>query len=243
MANPRQRRKSRSSSYKPVSQSRRANKNLKKVPPIRGPKLLQDAWDKQKTVRQNYANLGLVLSLDPITPGGTEMRLEPQHQEPIASTSTSISTANQNEIGPPKFGRILRDDSGNVIGFELDDNEPPNGGESNKMENLNDDSEAHKCWIDLSTNQPSRVNQQLIEDLSAISAPRTGTNTLSVPISGVGARHVSAGELKYLNPLIQKYGGDITAMARDRRFNPEQRTSGQLKRSLKKAGFDVDGTD
>jgi hypothetical protein len=76
MANPRQRRKTRSS-HKPVHQSRQAKKLLKKQPralgflidmsalptpilifdihqAIRGPKGLQEAWDKHKTVRQKY---------------------------------------------------------------------------------------------------------------------------------------------------------------------------------------------
>ena len=73
MANPRQRRKARSSSHRPISHSRHAKKNMKKVPrksyspcivnfnfltvmlvflAIRGPKALQEAWDKQKTVHQ-----------------------------------------------------------------------------------------------------------------------------------------------------------------------------------------------
>jgi hypothetical protein len=71
MANPRQRRKARSSSHRPISHSRHAKRNMKKVArksyapcilglnshdcfllAIRGPKALQDAWDKQKTVHQ-----------------------------------------------------------------------------------------------------------------------------------------------------------------------------------------------
>jgi nucleolar protein 16 len=74
MVNPRQRRKVRSS-HKPVHHSRQAKKLLKKQPralgfflemsalptlilifdthqAIRGPKALQEAWDKHKTVRQ-----------------------------------------------------------------------------------------------------------------------------------------------------------------------------------------------
>lgn len=79
MANPRQRHKSRSSSYKPVRNSRHTNKLLRKQPrasrisfelnifnsdifstsltAIRGPKFLQDAWDKRKTVRQKYVSV------------------------------------------------------------------------------------------------------------------------------------------------------------------------------------------
>ncbi|KAH9060100.1 hypothetical protein EDB87DRAFT_1551613, partial [Lactarius vividus] len=71
MANPRQRRKARSS-QKPVRHSRQAKKLLKKQPPIRGPKALRDAWDKHKTVRQNYAALGLAASLNPRASGGAE---------------------------------------------------------------------------------------------------------------------------------------------------------------------------
>lgn len=80
MANPRQRRKARSGSHKAVRHSNNAKKNLKKQPrqssicillcqrnyvelvslylavAIRGPKVLQDAWDKHKTVRQKYVN-------------------------------------------------------------------------------------------------------------------------------------------------------------------------------------------
>src|SRR5712671_4385862 len=121
MANPRQRRKARSA-HKPVHHSRQAKKLLKKQPralgflvemsalptlisifythqAIRGLKILQEAWDKHKTVRQkyvysvrdreyliidgqlclchgsffaSYAALGLTVSLNPCTSGGTE---------------------------------------------------------------------------------------------------------------------------------------------------------------------------
>ena len=67
----------------------------------------------------------------------------------------------------------------------------------------------------------------------------TGSTTLSVPISGIGSRHVSSGEIKYLEPLVKKYGGDVQAMSRDRKLNPEQRTVGQLRRALGKFRMQV----
>ncbi|EEB92758.1 hypothetical protein MPER_08686 [Moniliophthora perniciosa FA553] len=93
MANPRQRRKARSSSYRPVSHSKNAKRNLKKMPPIRAPKVLQEAWDKRKTVRQNYAALGLIHDLNPSASGGAEIikvdidQEMPEHSVPKAFTS------------------------------------------------------------------------------------------------------------------------------------------------------------
>lgn len=40
----------------------------------------------------------------------------------------------------------------------------------------------------------------------------------------------------YLARLIQKHGEDVESMARDRRLNPEQRTTGELRRGIRRAG-------
>jgi nucleolar protein 16 len=58
-----------------------------------------------------------------------------------------------------------------------------------------------------------------------------------VPISGIGSRYISSGEMKYLEPLVKKYGDDIHGMSHDRKLNPEQRTVGQLRRGLRKSGM------
>ena len=77
----------------------------------------------------------------------------------------------------------------------------------------------------------------LFLELECISASATGSTTLSVPLSGAGSRHVSSGEVKYLRPLLKTYGNNIEGMAGDLKLNPEQRTVGQLRRALKKAGL------
>lgn len=38
----------------------------------------------------------------------------------------------------------------------------------------------------------------------------------------------------YLERLVGKYGDSVEGMARDRKLNYEQRTAGELKRSLRK---------
>lgn len=49
-------------------------------------------------------------------------------------------------------------------------------------------------------------------------------------------RFTSEGEIGYLRRLVERHGKDIEGMARDRRLNPDQRTVGELKRLMKKAG-------
>jgi nucleolar protein 16 len=44
------------------------------------------------------------------------------------------------------------------------------------------------------------------------------------------------GERWYLERLAKKYGDDMHKMALDRRLNPEQKTIGELKRAITKAG-------
>lgn len=76
-------------------------------------------------------------------------------------------------------------------------------------------------------------------ELERVAAPSTGTNTLSKSLSGVGTRHGSEGERRYLERLVAKYGKEVDRMARDRKLNVEQRTAGELRRSLKKHGFEI----
>lgn len=49
-------------------------------------------------------------------------------------------------------------------------------------------------------------------------------------------RFASTGELAVLRRLVDKYGQDVEAMARDRKLNSDQRTTGELSRAIKKAG-------
>jgi nucleolar protein 16 len=78
-------------------------------------------------------------------------------------------------------------------------------------------------------------------ELEDISASISGSTTLSIRLSGIGSRHISNGEVKYLDPLVKKHGGNLKSMAADLKLNPEQRTVGQLRRALIKAGLVTQG--
>lgn len=249
MANPRQRRKARSSTHRPVSQSRRAKKILKKTPPIRGPKALQDAWDNRKTVRQNYLALGLVHSLDPLASGG----VEPNESAPTEGT-TSDAPINLSE-GPSGdadksaplrkgYGRIIRDEAGNVIDIELPDDEADDAKDAPQditMEDLEPpiDESTKEKWVSGMGGRLEGNGSGVVEALERISSnTKCNSNTVSASISGAGPRHASQGEIAYMKRLVAKYGQNIEQMARDRKLNPEQRTAAELRKSLRRTGLD-----
>ncbi|KAJ7349205.1 ribosome biogenesis protein Nop16 [Mycena albidolilacea] len=243
MANPRQRRKARSSSHRPVSHARNAKRNLKKTPPIRGPAILSERWDKRKTVRQNYAALGLIHTLNPSASGGVEPT-ETTEAPPVNPTAASTSSQ-PNPVPPiPKgHGRIVRDEDGNILRIELaeEDEEMPEIDDRDKdMEELAPEVEPqlHSKWV--TGLGGGKKAKGVVEELERIASSTHNTSTtLSAPISGAGPRHASGGEVAYLKRLVDKYGTDVEQMARDRKLNAEQRTVGQLTRSLKRCGFEA----
>jgi len=257
MANPRQRRKTRSSNA-PVKHSRQAKKLLRKQPPIRGPKVLQEAWDKHKTVRQNYAALGLAHSLTPGDSGGREHSSLPQRSTGSGANAaasgldsrqvTGGAPARIGDVGnddarhrdartgsnaagkiPRGFGKIVRDASGNVVDVEIGEDEDENGGEDTSL-----------MEVESGARQPERtvsgadwLLQRTAEEEAAGSEVIRALEHLSTTGSSV-ARTQSAGETRYLAQLVAAYGDDYERMARDRKRNVSQYTAGQLRRAIGK---------
>ncbi|KAK0210345.1 ribosome biogenesis protein Nop16, partial [Desarmillaria ectypa] len=250
MANPRQRRKARSGSHRAISQSKHAKRNLKKTPPIRGPKVLQEAWDSRKTVRQNYAALGLIHDLNPSASGGAEPLEETIDDLPPVQVAPDSEAAQASESMklPQGYGRIIRDDGGNVLRVELPEqegNNPNSPGRDIDMETLEPDVDQKvlQKWVaDLGgseTRRPTGKDGDVVKELERLSAVPTNKTqtTLSIALTGSGPRHTAKGELEYLLKLVKKYGKDAEKMAKDRKLNPDQRTTGELRRALKRAGL------
>ncbi|CAE6427555.1 unnamed protein product [Rhizoctonia solani] len=244
MANPRQRRKARSGSHSAVKQSRRAKKNLRKHPAIKGPKALQDAWDKKKTVKQNYEAMGLVHSLNPVAQGGTEKTLLAPTLEPNSTTSMP------NPI-PQGRGRIIRDENGTVIGVELpEEPEAPiiqkgNGKEAWGEAMDDSDEEAEKVispdasnWVKIGKGAPKEESASSGLGISQKKTEKGVVGALEkLSASGVKTqRHASMHEVVWLKELVAVHGTDITAMAHDLKRNVWQKTPGELKRAINKAG-------
>jgi len=244
------------------------------MPPIRGPKVLQQAWDNKKTVRQNYAALGLVHDLNPLESGGAEFieldkstitnapgssssSTSPNHSTD-SGTSSYHTGINDRGIAKPNLpkghGRIVRDDAGNVLRIELPDDElesePPAVDSDVNMEQMEPqlDGNVRETWVSdlggLKTRLLTSRDTDVVKELQTLStlAPLSELErrtTLSPSLSGVGARHTSERELAYLQRLVEKHKVDVEAMARDRKLNTAQRTAGELKRALRRAGLEV----
>ncbi|KAL5533168.1 NOP16 [Sanghuangporus sanghuang] len=260
MANPRQRRKARSSSHTPVKQSRRANKLLKKQPPIKGPKALQDAWDKRKTVRQNYAAFGLVHTLSPTDSGGRDMsrpasavsrritdarpeedRTELAKEKRTAGNETSTNTLHDQKKGgklPRGFGRIIRDDSGTIVDMVLAEEEMSDREEVAKDEDFE---------IGSSSGQTEKLvdppnTRWLLVDRGREGDPENeDAKELLEALEAASkagdkrTRTTSVREMKYLTRLVETYGTDYDAMSLDRKRNVNQYSAGQLKRAIERA--------
>ncbi|KAF9112149.1 Nucleolar protein 16 [Mortierella sp. AM989] len=84
-----------------------ANKHQKKVNVI-GNKIIRDNWDKKATLRQNYARLGLLTTLNGVT-GGVEVKDEEELEE-----NEKMSLEELAETLTEEQGIIQRDDDGNV---------------------------------------------------------------------------------------------------------------------------------
>ncbi|KAG1250034.1 hypothetical protein G6F68_013020 [Rhizopus microsporus] len=114
MATPRQKRARRSTNK---NTRRVADRHRKRVT-ITGNAIIKANWDKKLTLRQNYAKLGLLTSLNGQT-GGSEKKMSEEsvaEQEPIdlkELTEEEIEKLKKT-LGPGE-GIIQRDDEGNVV--------------------------------------------------------------------------------------------------------------------------------
>jgi nucleolar protein 16 len=223
---------------------------LKKMPAIRGPQALQEAWDRKKTVKQNYEALGLVHTLNPSLPGGVEPRNQKSNvakgigkEDMSAHNANGESNASGTSI-PSGFGQIMRDEAGNVIGvqFAEEDIEPSRGdvgSDPAAMQEVEIAPGATEKWVtDLG---PPRVvageRSSVIDALEKIASTSSNSSTtLAIPLTGI-PRHTAGGERVYLQNLRDKYGDDVDKMAKDRKLNYQQRTCGELRRALRKAGL------
>ncbi|SJL04527.1 uncharacterized protein ARMOST_07894 [Armillaria ostoyae] len=199
-----------------------------------------------------YAALGLVHDLNPSASGGAEPLEETIDDLPPAQVApdSEVAPGSGSMKLPQGYGRIIRDDAGNVLRVELpeQDQEGDNTnspGRDIDMETLEPDVDQKvlQKWVaDLGgseTRRPTGKDGDIVKELERLSAVPTNKTqtTLSIALTGSGPRHTAKGELEYLLKLVEKHGKDAEKMAKDRKLNPDQRTTGELRRALKRAGL------
>lgn len=232
MANPRQRRKSRSSTTtKPSLNAKRAmKKKLVRAPTVKGADVLKDAWDGNLTARQNYAKLGLIPSLD-VRPnsGGVEHKTSSLSQS--IPTSTAVATEGSAGKGRKGMAKIVRDADGNIVDIieavndNNDSNVTPWGAP------LAGDPTAEESAL-LETYMPPARQLQRGEKPNKVITDLESLASEAAPVE----RYTSHIESDWLTQLVAKHGPDTEAMSKDPKLNPWQKTKGQISRAIKKAG-------
>lgn len=98
----------------------------------------------------SYAKLGLALNLNPLANGGFERSTNTRIQEP-SLLSPAMNTVDDEPCIPSGFGRILRDDTGNIIGFEASKSDERLSLEAAEEEslhlNVDVDQTVHQRWV------------------------------------------------------------------------------------------------
>lgn len=116
----------------------------------------------------SYANLGLVVTLDPSAHGGVEKPLgletasRASQQQQTAASSSSAPSKVVADV-PSGFGRIVRDAAGNIMGVEMneDDTQEPQPQEMDMEE-------------DLESRMDQKVREQWATDFSRSTAAAMG---------------------------------------------------------------------
>ncbi|KTW29398.1 hypothetical protein T552_01351 [Pneumocystis carinii B80] len=190
MANPRQHKK-----RKKIKLKRRKKTSSNRNPTIstRLGSILSEKWKKEKTLEENYKELGIVLKQN------KQSNIKEEEYNGFFSNENNLLKLKPNEA------QILRDDQGNIIKviygkkYDFDD-------ELNEiaMENR-------------------KAKTQVIEELK---------NKIKNNIKS--DRKPSQNEINFLNKLIERYGDNVDAMAKDIKLNPMQQTAADLRRRISK---------
>ncbi|BFZ58146.1 Nucleolar protein 16 [Savitreella phatthalungensis] len=226
MANPRQRRKARSSAGK---LTRRTADKLKRVN-IAGNPVMAAHWDKHKTLRQNYKALGLVADPNHHVAGGVE-KLYPDEKvdsEDELAAGGGDDEEEEDEQGLKANEAIIRRDAdGNVVEVvysKLAKQKVRHQGDEGEDEDEDEDARSDDSFMREETPEgdAGATKSEVVRALEERAARGEATRP----------RQASEGERAWLEKLTSKYGDDYKRAARDRKLNPMQQTSSDIARRV-----------
>lgn len=189
------------------------------------------AWDPRLTLSQNYRRLGLSAKLNSSSGGvetsaddvadlattGMGMGRASTRREPL-----NITSATKKKLEPGSV-RVVRDSEGRIVDVLREGNgagggvwgQPLNGDESGEEEEEEGEEEGEAGR----RRRRAGIVPQLEEASRLEKRPRP--------------RKQSQREVEWIATLVEKWGGDVAAMARDRKLNPMQQTEGDLRRRVR----------
>ncbi|CEJ80776.1 hypothetical protein VHEMI00939 [[Torrubiella] hemipterigena] len=201
-------------------QTVKTNNRNKKILNPRGSSVVAKNWDKKETLAQNYRRLGLLSRLKAPT-GGVEKKLKGEriNAEPQANPF-AIDTIEKATLSE---ATVERDADGKIIRVISHSNNPLND-PLNELDSDNEDNEVNQHYPEWSG---------IIHDEADTDVVRSLVEQAQNP-APKKVRHMSEREVEWLQTLVDKYGDDTRAMAKDRKLNPMQQTAADIARRLKK---------
>ena len=221
MANPRQKKKARSS----LSKVKRKPKSKKQ---LLSNTIIAANWDKSETLAQNYKRLGLTRRLNKNT-GGVEKKASDVGVDEVGSGLEIGGTGKTTQLDLSE-ARIERDPSTGRIVRVLDDG----NGKANPLgDPLNDlDSDSETSDVNMAFDQHSSTNGGVVK--TANTAVVAELEREAARPENKYKRRMPEGEKAFVAELVEKYGDDYEAMQRDVKINYMQRSAGDLKRRVGK---------
>jgi nucleolar protein 16 len=194
----------------------------------------------------------------------TEARTVANEAPSIDGSDPTVSMSGGSDHELPKgLGRIVKDEAGQIIAVETNDNVdlcPPD----HRLDLVDETAavaaiHAPVCQRWTSFGQTSGTEKPNIDLIlcECGTLMGSGDNRFDLSLHGINfaavsiglilearpdifhtpvPRFSSNGKLAFLQRLISKHGRDVAAMMRDRKLNPDQRTEGEIRRAIRKAG-------
>lgn len=232
MANPRQKKKARSS----ISKVRRKPKSKKQ---LLGNSIIASNWDKSETLAQNYKRLGLTRRLNKNT-GGTEKKVSDVGTEDIGDELEigGVGKTKQLDVGEVK---VQRDPVTGRILHVLDKTSVKPNPLNDPLNELDSESSTSDAEPSFDQHGHSKAGAIRTEPQTAVVAE---LERQAARPEKKYKRRMPEGERAFVAELVAKYGDDFEAMGRDMEINYMQRSAGDLKRRVKRwkeQGGRVDG--
>lgn len=220
MANPRQKKKARSG----ISKARRKPKSKKQ---LLNNSIIAANWDKSETLAQNYKRLGLTRRLNKNT-GGVEKKVSDVGVEEVRNGLEIGGTGKTAQLDVGQ-ARIERDPETGKIIRVLDESFSRPNPLNDPLNHLDSDVSDVEMVFDQHGHVPIGT---------AVKAPITAVvaelEREAARPEKKYKRRQPEGEKAFVAELVEKYGDDYEAMARDMKINYMQRSAGDLKRRVKK---------
>lgn len=214
-----------------------SRKSAKLLNPL-GNSIIARNWNKDETTTENYKRLGLVGRLQAPT-GGVAPDLKSKSATGKFAKPVDPFAINPNgTVDVVSEARVERDEKGNivrVIGNSTKPNplnDPLNDLDSDSEDDgMQDDGETWGGIADGRKKGKKKGGQEEVDDrtevFKALEAEANRPREKKI-------RTTSQREREWLQSLVDRYGDDTKAMARDHKLNPMQQTASDISRRLKK---------